>query len=153
MEDSVQIKKFEFSDIPQFGDLCDDSEWYSPQVKATTGALLRYKEYRDNCFVAYEGTELVGFIYGGVLCDTLYPQFMFVKEKNRKAGIGKRLMSALEESSHCGVSLIFYHKTLGSNKRAATSAGLVRSAVELFFAFEVDRVNPSRFGVNPLYTK
>ena len=43
MEDSVQIKKFEFSDIPQFGDLCDDSEWYSPQVKATTGALLRYK--------------------------------------------------------------------------------------------------------------
>ena len=49
MEDSVQIKKFEFSDIPQFGDLCDDSEWYSPQVKATTGALLRYKEYRDNC--------------------------------------------------------------------------------------------------------
>ena len=100
MEDSVQIKKFEFSDIPQFGDLCDDSEWYSPQVKATTGALLRYKEYRDNCFVAYEGTELVGFIYGGVLCDTLYPQFMFVKEKNRKAGIGKRLMSALEESSH-----------------------------------------------------
>lgn len=42
MEGSVQIKKFEFSDIPQFGDLCDDSEWYSPQVKATTGALLRY---------------------------------------------------------------------------------------------------------------
>ena len=41
MEDSVQIKKFEFSDIPQFGDLCDDSEWYSPQVKATTGALLK----------------------------------------------------------------------------------------------------------------
>ena len=115
MEDSVQFKKFEFSDIPQFGDLCDDSEWYSPQVKATTGALLRYKEYRDNCFVAYEGTELVGFIYGGVLCDTLYPQFMFVKEKNRKAGIGKRLMSALEESSHCGVSLIFYHKTLESH--------------------------------------
>ena len=52
MEDSVQIKKFELSDIPQFGNLCDDSEWYSPQVKATTGALLRYKEYRDNCFVA-----------------------------------------------------------------------------------------------------
>ena len=76
---------------------------------------LRYKEYRDNCFVAYEGTELVGFIYGGVLCDTLYPQFMFVKEKNRKAGIGKRLMSALEESSHCSVSLIFYHKTLESH--------------------------------------
>ena len=76
---------------------------------------LCYKEYRDNCFVAYEGTELVGFIYGGVLCDTLYPQFMFVKEKNRKAGIGKRLMSALEESSHCGVSLIFYHKTLESH--------------------------------------
>lgn len=115
MEDSVQIKKFEFSDIPQFGDLCDDSEWYSPQVKATTGALLRYKEYQDNCFVAYEGTELVGFIYGGVLCDTLYPQFMFVKEKNRKAGIGKRLMLALEESSHCSVSLIFYHKTLESH--------------------------------------
>lgn len=77
--------------------------------------MLRYKEYRDNCFVAYEGTELVGFIYGGVLCDTLYLQFMFVKEKNRKAGIGKRLMSALEESSHCGVSLIFYHKTLESH--------------------------------------
>ena len=66
MEDSVQIKKFELSDIPQFGNLCDDSEWYSPQVKATTGALLRYKEYRDNCFVAYEGTELVGFIYGSL---------------------------------------------------------------------------------------
>ena len=37
MEDSVQIKKFELSDIPQFGNLCDESEWYSPQVRATTG--------------------------------------------------------------------------------------------------------------------
>lgn len=112
MKDSVQIKKFELSDIPQFGNLCDESEWYSPQVRVTVETLLRYKEYQENCFVAYEGTELVGFIYGGVLCDTLYPQFMFVKEKNRKAGIGRRLMSELEVSSHCSVSLIFYHKTL-----------------------------------------
>ena len=40
---------------------------------------------------------------------------LYMAEKNRKAGIGKRLMSALEESSHCGVSLIFYHKTLESH--------------------------------------
>ena len=43
MEDSVQIKKFEFSDIPQFGDLCDDSEWYSPQLKRQQGLCYAIK--------------------------------------------------------------------------------------------------------------
>ena len=117
MKNHVQIKKFEISDIPLFSDLCESSEWYYPQVMATTQTLMRYKEYRDHCYVAYADNQLVGFIYGGVLCDTLYPQFMFVKERYRKSGIGSALMSTLEHSSQCSVSLIFYHKSLEDHYR------------------------------------
>ena len=76
---------------------------------------MKYKIYRENCFVAYDETMLVGYAYGGTLCDTLYPQFMFVKESYRNRGIGKMLMERLEQESGCTVSMIFYHKSLSNH--------------------------------------
>ena len=111
----VLIRRLNILDFPDFKDLCDESEWYYPQVCLTPQALLKYELYRNNCFVAYDGNTLVGYIYGGVLCDTLYPQFAFVREIYRKRGIGRKLMEALEQNANCSVSMIYYHKSLSNH--------------------------------------
>ncbi|NLD86982.1 MAG: GNAT family N-acetyltransferase [Clostridiales bacterium] len=110
----IAIRKLQVFDLADFKDLCDEKEWYYPQVSMAPHALMKYEAYRSGCYVAYDDSELIGYIYGAVLCDTLYPQFMFVREAYRKRGIGKMLMEALEKNSGCSVSLIYYNKELSA---------------------------------------
>lgn len=108
----IMIRKFQMLDLADFETLCDNSDWYYPKISTSPAALLKYDIYRENCYVAYDGSTLIGYVYGGVLCNTLYPQFMFVREDYRKQGIGMKLMGTLEENSGCTVSLIYYNKEL-----------------------------------------
>ena len=112
---SIEIRKCNILDLADFGGLCDKDEYYYLQVSSTLPALLKYKAYLENCYVAYDGKTLVGYVYGGTLCDTLYPQFMFVKNSHRNRGIGKMLMEKLEQGAGCDVSIIYYHKTLSEH--------------------------------------
>lgn len=112
--DKIIIRKIQKPDLLNFDGLCNPDNWYYPQVSMTPQALLTHPEYMKNCFVAYHDDILVGYIYGGVLCDTLYPQFMFVKESYRKNGIGAKLLTMLEENSKCSVSIVYYNKELSN---------------------------------------
>lgn len=112
---SITISKYNILDLADFESLCNKDDYHYPQVSLTPRVLLKYKIYRENCFVAYDETMLVGYAYGGTLCDTLYPQFMFVKESYRNRGVGKMLMERLEQESGCTVSMIFYHKSLSNH--------------------------------------
>ena len=108
----IMIRKFQMLDLADFETICDKSDRYYPQISTSPAALLKYDIYRENCYVAYDGYTLIGYVYGGVLCNTLYPQFMFVRADYRKQGIGRKLMAALEVNSGCTVSLIYYNKEL-----------------------------------------
>lgn len=110
--DNIIIRKFQIVDFPNLDRLCDQGEEYFPYVSDTALQLSKYKEYQDNCFVAYDGDNLVGCAYGGILCDTLYPQFIFVKEEYRKRGIGRKLTETMEIESKCAKSMIYYRKNL-----------------------------------------
>ena len=112
---SIEIRKCNILDLAGFGGLCDEAEYYYQQVSSTLQALLKYKTYLENCYVAYDEKTLVGYVYGGTLCDTLYPQFMFVKDSYRNRGIGKMLMEKMEQEASCSVSIIYYHKTLSEH--------------------------------------
>lgn len=109
---NIIIRKVKTLDFPNFEGLCSQDDGYFPLVSSTESILTQYKEFRDNCFVAYDGSALIGYIYGGILGDTLYPQFMFVKESYRKCGLGRKLMEVLEIKSKCSQSVIFYRKSL-----------------------------------------
>lgn len=111
MEDII-IRKINYLDLGDFAGLCDEKDWFYPQVSQLPQILMNYKEYRENCYVAYTEDILVGFVYGGVLCDTLYPQFMYVKETHRNQGISRKLLNMLEKESNCTVSLLYYNKSL-----------------------------------------
>lgn len=113
----IIIRKLQMLDLAEFETICDQNDWYYPQISMTPSTLLKYNTYRENCYVAYDGSTLIGYVYGGVLCDTLYPQFMFVRAKYRKQGVGGKLMDALEKGSGCSVSLIYYNKELSDYYR------------------------------------
>lgn len=113
----IIIRKFQMLDLAELETICDKSDWYYPQISMTPAALLKYNAYRENCYVAYDGSTLIGYVYAGVLCNTLYPQFMFVRETYRMQGVGTKLMDALEKGSGCSVSLIYYNKELSDYYR------------------------------------
>lgn len=108
----IIYKKYDESNFFDFYELSNESEDYAKLIADTLGYIEKYKEYRDNCYVAYHKDKLVGFIYGCVLCDTLYPQFLYVKKDYRKKGIGKKLMNKLEQGVKDVEVIIYYHNTL-----------------------------------------
>lgn len=106
----VIITKFSDADLCEFDSLLEDTDnsFYKVKIRATKNALIQYKMYREHCFVAHCNKQLIGYIYGGILCDTLYPQHLYVHPSFRQKGIGRALLHKLEVDSKCSVSMIYF---------------------------------------------
>ncbi len=104
-----RIQESDFADLPS---LCSiEEEWYI-QVLRLSVDIKKKECYRHNCFVACLNDTLTGFVYGFVIEETLYPQFLFVHRDHRKQGVGTLLLQALEAHSNCTVSMVYFHKDL-----------------------------------------
>lgn len=112
-KNDINIKKADKLDIIKLNFLCEeDEEWYEG-IKIMANDLLSDYDEQTLCFIAFYNDEAIGFIFGFVLHkQTLYPQFMYVKDEYRKMGIGEQLMSELETQSGCKTSFIYYKKNL-----------------------------------------
>ncbi|NMC56829.1 MAG: GNAT family N-acetyltransferase [Eubacteriaceae bacterium] len=112
-ENDINIKKANRLDIIKLNFLCEeDDEWFEG-IKIMANDLLSSYDEQTLCFIAFYNDEAIGFIFGFVLHkQTLYPQFMYVKDEFRKMGVGKQLMNALETQSGCKTSFIYYKKIL-----------------------------------------
>lgn len=104
----IQITQLNVANIADIEALSQiDSQVIAPLI-----GLKKYAEYREHCFVAYEDEKLVGFIYGGVLCKTLYPQYLYVIPSYRNNGLGKELLNTLENNTDCTASMVYYNRSL-----------------------------------------
>lgn len=110
--ENIIVRKLLFSDLVNFDNLSDNNDYYFKAVLHSKQFLLENSEYPTFCFVAYDSSTLVGFIYGVSACKNLYLQLLYVKESYRNIGIGKRLLNAIEQYSECDVAIGYFAKEL-----------------------------------------
>ena len=112
-----------------------DDEWSGAILRLGQSILREYDGKVTKILLAFNGEDLVGFIYGFVLPNSvLIPEFMYVKPDQRKNGIAHHLLKALEDSSECSASMIFYNKSLHdfyAKQGYETGSGLETAMKEL----------------------
>lgn len=107
---AVVYRAFEHDDCLELASLSDD-EWVSTH-SSVAFSLLKNNSV-EQCYVAADEGQIVGYIYGFVLPNgTLIPEFLYVLPNYRKQGIGKELLKKLENESNCSNSMIFYNSSL-----------------------------------------
>lgn len=103
-----KVKKSDYSKLL----LISDDEWKGIVITAIKDIMQRQSDI-ELCLVAEVDDCLIGFVYGYILPNNvLIPEFLYVQNKYRKNGIGKRLLEELEFQSGCVSSMIFYNKNL-----------------------------------------
>ena len=99
----ITIRNSIESDFPQIAELFKEFAAFEKQPEKMTnsvGLMVREKEY-FNCFVAEnEKKEIVGyaayfFSYYTWIGKSLYMDDLYVKEKYRKKGVGKKLLESV----------------------------------------------------------
>lgn len=111
-EITINIIAFEDQYLEKFAELADNDVICGTIIRISQKALQQYQMYRDHCYIAVHDDCLIGYVFGGIMCDTLYPQHLYVHPAYRRKSIGKSLMEMLERESHCNTSMIYFEKDL-----------------------------------------
>ena len=107
----IEYREYQRTDFLQFATISND-DWKGTHIRVAY-SLSKRNEKIELCYVALDGKNIVGYIYGFALpSKTLIPEFMYVKPELRRKGIGEALLTMLEQKSGCDCSMIFYHKSL-----------------------------------------
>ena len=107
----VELRKFEKSDFLNLASISNDV--WKPVHCGLAESMLNATGEVEQCVLALDGTEIIGYIYGFALPNKkLIPEFLYVLPAYRGGGIGKMLVKELESSTDCTASMIYYNKSL-----------------------------------------
>ena len=106
------IRPYSKADFLFLGTLSNDDEYKSQHLPIAL-SLQKADERTERCFVATVDNKIVGYIYGYIVPGRVtLPQFLYVKNENRRGGIGAALLKRFEDESQTPCSLIYYRKDL-----------------------------------------
>ena len=111
---SIIVRKMQQADRLFLASMAsDEKEWAVTIMQNAYSMPPEHDGSIMQAYVAEDGDELVGFVFGFALPNKLLiPELMYVKPSHRRNGISKKLLKALEENSGCTMSQIFYNKSL-----------------------------------------
>ena len=103
------IRPYSKADFLFLGTLSNDDEYKSQHLPIAL-SLQKADERTERCFVATVDNKIVGYIYGYIVPGRVtLPQFLYVKNENRRGGIGAALLKRFEDESQTPCSLIYYN--------------------------------------------